>query len=192
MRTDFKEIIFEIKENAAWITINRPEVRNAFREQTLDEMREAVLQTKEDVTISCIVFTGAGALEQFLLIDLAQSPSSWLQASKFSTLNPMSLGEGIHVGLVLVVLQVLLQPVHPRLPVPIKVSVPVPHQGRLDALVRRQRSEPDPGVGPNYAARLRGPGGLLVVQGGEEGQQHQHEEPRQTRVVNDIEDCDFH
>ena len=60
MRTDFKEIIFEIKENAAWITINRPEVRNAFREQTLDEMREAVLQTKEDVTISCIVFTGSG------------------------------------------------------------------------------------------------------------------------------------
>ena len=60
MRTDFKEILFEIKENAAWITINRPEVRNAFREQTLDEMREAVLQTKEDVTISCIVFTGAG------------------------------------------------------------------------------------------------------------------------------------
>ena len=48
MRTDFKEIIFEIKENAAWITINRPEVRNAFREQTLDEMREAVLQTKEE------------------------------------------------------------------------------------------------------------------------------------------------
>ena len=30
MRTDFKEILFEIKENAAWITINRPEVRNAF------------------------------------------------------------------------------------------------------------------------------------------------------------------
>ena len=31
MRTDYKELIVERKENAVWITINRPEVRNAFR-----------------------------------------------------------------------------------------------------------------------------------------------------------------
>ena len=60
MKTDYKEILVEIKENAAWITINRPEVRNAFREQTLDELREAVLDTRNDPSISCIVITGAG------------------------------------------------------------------------------------------------------------------------------------
>ena len=56
MKTDYNEIIVERKENAVWITINRPEVRNAFREQTLDEMREAVLETRNDTTITCIVF----------------------------------------------------------------------------------------------------------------------------------------
>ena len=60
MKTDYNEIIVERKENAVWITINRPEVRNAFREQTLDEMREAVLETRNDTTITCIVFSGAG------------------------------------------------------------------------------------------------------------------------------------
>ena len=57
---EYEDITFKMANGVARIAFNRPEVRNAFREQTLDEMREAVLQTKEDVTISCIVFTGAG------------------------------------------------------------------------------------------------------------------------------------
>ena len=35
MRTDFKEILFEIKENAAWITINRPEEEMHFESKHL-------------------------------------------------------------------------------------------------------------------------------------------------------------
>ena len=34
----YKDILFEVKDQVAWVTINRPEVMNAFREQTLDEM----------------------------------------------------------------------------------------------------------------------------------------------------------
>jgi dihydroxynaphthoic acid synthetase len=56
----FKDIIFEVKDQVAWITINRPRVMNAFREQTLDEMIAAVSSTREDPSIACIVFTGAG------------------------------------------------------------------------------------------------------------------------------------
>ena len=33
---DYAEIVYEKRGDAAWIGINRPEVRNAFREQTLD------------------------------------------------------------------------------------------------------------------------------------------------------------
>ena len=36
----YKDILFEVKDQVAWITINRPRVLNAFREQTLDEMIE--------------------------------------------------------------------------------------------------------------------------------------------------------
>ena len=47
-------------DNTAWITINRPQVRNAFREQTLDELIEAVKSTREDPSIVAAVITGAG------------------------------------------------------------------------------------------------------------------------------------
>lgn len=56
----YGDILFELRDGVAWITINRPRVQNAFREQTLDEMTDAVRATREDPTIACIVFTGAG------------------------------------------------------------------------------------------------------------------------------------
>ncbi|MGY9004159.1 MAG: enoyl-CoA hydratase-related protein [Rhodospirillales bacterium] len=58
--TNFKEVLYEVKDGVAWITINRPEVRNAFREQTLDELTEAFSLTKNDPTIAVAVVTGAG------------------------------------------------------------------------------------------------------------------------------------
>ncbi|MDH5748618.1 MAG: enoyl-CoA hydratase-related protein [Rhodospirillales bacterium] len=56
----FKEVLYEVKDGVAWITINRPEVRNAFREQTLDELTEAFSLTKNDPSIAVAVVTGAG------------------------------------------------------------------------------------------------------------------------------------
>ena len=60
LKTDYKEILFEVANDVAWITINRPQVRNAFREQTLDELIEAVKSTREDPSIVSAVITGAG------------------------------------------------------------------------------------------------------------------------------------
>ncbi len=57
---DYKEILFEVENDVAWITINRPEVLNAFREQTLDELTKAVRSTREDPGIVAAVITGAG------------------------------------------------------------------------------------------------------------------------------------
>jgi dihydroxynaphthoic acid synthetase len=56
----YTDILFEVKDQVAWITINRPRVLNAFREQTLDQMIDAMKSTREDPTIACAVFTGAG------------------------------------------------------------------------------------------------------------------------------------
>jgi dihydroxynaphthoic acid synthetase len=56
----WKDILFEVKDGIAWVTINRPEVRNAFREQTLDEIADALESTREDPTIAAAVVTGAG------------------------------------------------------------------------------------------------------------------------------------
>ena len=57
---NYGDILYEVRDQVAWITINRPRVMNAFREQTLDEMIHAVKSTREDPSIACIVFTGAG------------------------------------------------------------------------------------------------------------------------------------
>ncbi|MBI2216128.1 MAG: enoyl-CoA hydratase/isomerase family protein [Candidatus Rokubacteria bacterium] len=59
-RAKYRDILFEVKDEVAWVTINRPRVRNAFREQTLDEMTEALRSTREDPSIACAVITGAG------------------------------------------------------------------------------------------------------------------------------------
>jgi naphthoate synthase len=57
---DFQDILYERAEGIARITINRPEVRNAFRPQTLAELREAFARARDDLEVAAIVFTGAG------------------------------------------------------------------------------------------------------------------------------------
>jgi dihydroxynaphthoic acid synthetase len=59
-RERYTDILFEVKDQVAWLTINRPRVLNAFREQTLDQMIAALRSTREDPTIVCAVITGAG------------------------------------------------------------------------------------------------------------------------------------
>ncbi len=56
----YTDILFEVKDQIAWVTINRPGVLNAFREQTLDELIDALKSTREDPSIVCAVVTGAG------------------------------------------------------------------------------------------------------------------------------------
>jgi naphthoate synthase len=56
----YEDILYERAESIARITINRPEVRNAFRPQTLAELRDAFARARDDVDVAAIVFTGAG------------------------------------------------------------------------------------------------------------------------------------
>ena len=56
----YKDIVYEVIDQVAWITIDRPHTLNACRELTLDEITQAVLSTKTDASIACIVITGAG------------------------------------------------------------------------------------------------------------------------------------
>ena len=42
------------------ITINRPEVRNAFRPKTIKELKEAFEKAREDNDCGVIIFTGEG------------------------------------------------------------------------------------------------------------------------------------
>lgn len=57
---EFTDILFEQCGHVARITINRPEVYNAFRPQTVMEMLEAVAYTREANDIGVLLLTGAG------------------------------------------------------------------------------------------------------------------------------------
>lgn len=59
-KRDYKDILFEVKDQVAWVSINRPETMNAFREQTLDELIDALSSTRSDPMIACAVVRGAG------------------------------------------------------------------------------------------------------------------------------------
>jgi dihydroxynaphthoic acid synthetase len=56
----YEDIIYEKKEGVGIITINRPDVLNAFRTKTIDEMTSALLDAAEDGRIGVIVIRGAG------------------------------------------------------------------------------------------------------------------------------------
>jgi len=57
---DYRDIRFEKAEGIAKITIDRPEVRNAFRPQTLFELIDAFSRAREDQEIGVVLFTGEG------------------------------------------------------------------------------------------------------------------------------------
>lgn len=56
----YEDILYEVKNGAAWITINRPEVYNAFRGQTCEELIHAFNRAGWDKSVGVIVLTGAG------------------------------------------------------------------------------------------------------------------------------------
>lgn len=57
---DYTDILFDYAEGIAKITINRPEVYNAFRPLTNDEMLDAMRICRDREDIGVIILTGAG------------------------------------------------------------------------------------------------------------------------------------
>jgi naphthoate synthase len=57
---EYEDIVYERGDSVAKITINRPEVRNAFRPPTLAELRDAFTRARDDIEVAAIIFTGAG------------------------------------------------------------------------------------------------------------------------------------
>ncbi|HEX7405541.1 MAG TPA: 1,4-dihydroxy-2-naphthoyl-CoA synthase [Candidatus Nanopelagicaceae bacterium] len=56
----FTDVIYEVADGIAKITINRPQVRNAFRPQTIIELQSAFSLARDDDEVGVIILTGAG------------------------------------------------------------------------------------------------------------------------------------
>lgn len=57
---EYEDILYEVRNAVAWITINRPDKMNAFRGQTCDELIRALNRAGYDRAIGAIVLAGAG------------------------------------------------------------------------------------------------------------------------------------
>jgi len=61
-RRQYEDILYETYNGIAKITINRPEVHNAFRPKTVMELMDAFAYARDDAKVGVIVLTGAGDL----------------------------------------------------------------------------------------------------------------------------------
>jgi 2-ketocyclohexanecarboxyl-CoA hydrolase len=60
MTSRYKDILYDIEDGVARVTINRPQVLNAFTQDTLDEIEDAIDTAEADRRIGVLVLTGAG------------------------------------------------------------------------------------------------------------------------------------
>ncbi|MCB0831986.1 MAG: enoyl-CoA hydratase/isomerase family protein [Bacteroidetes bacterium] len=56
----FKNILYEVKNRIAYLTINRPNVLNALNSETFMEIKEAMKTANEDAGVVGVIVTGAG------------------------------------------------------------------------------------------------------------------------------------
>ena len=59
-RGEYRDIRYEVADGIAKLTIDRPEVRNAFRPQTLFELSDAFNAARDDPSVGVVVLTGQG------------------------------------------------------------------------------------------------------------------------------------
>src|SRR5579859_3624550 len=56
----YENILYEKKDGIAYITFNRPKVLNALNRKTIEELRHALLDARDDANVRVVILTGAG------------------------------------------------------------------------------------------------------------------------------------
>ncbi len=56
----YEQLLYEVKDGVATVTLNRPEQRNALSGELLTELVDAVKRVREDTEVRAMVLTGAG------------------------------------------------------------------------------------------------------------------------------------
>jgi enoyl-CoA hydratase len=56
----YENILFEKKDSVAYITFNRPKVLNALNRKTVEELRDALLDARDDSSVRVVILTGSG------------------------------------------------------------------------------------------------------------------------------------
>lgn len=55
----YQNVLSEIKNNIAYITINRPKQLNALNKETIEELNDAIIKADQNKEVNCLILTGA-------------------------------------------------------------------------------------------------------------------------------------
>jgi enoyl-CoA hydratase len=83
----FSNILYEVRDRTAWVTVNRPERLNALDRRTFGEIAAAIDLAEADAAVSAIVLTGAGEKAFAAGADIGEmssmSPAQALEFARF-------------------------------------------------------------------------------------------------------------
>jgi enoyl-CoA hydratase/carnithine racemase len=54
------DLLFDVRGRAAWLTINRPDQRNALNGPVIERLLQGLERAGADPVVRCVVLTGAG------------------------------------------------------------------------------------------------------------------------------------
>jgi enoyl-CoA hydratase/carnithine racemase len=74
---DYDTILYEEANGVAWVTMNRPEVHNAFNFQMQRELKDVWRSLRTNNDVRCAVLTGAGAKAFCVGIDRSEVMGDW-------------------------------------------------------------------------------------------------------------------
>ena len=72
---DYENLLFEVSDNVAIVSINRPKVLNALNAGVLSDLTDAFLRIGTDPEIRVVILTGAGEKSFVAGADISQMPS---------------------------------------------------------------------------------------------------------------------
>jgi enoyl-CoA hydratase/carnithine racemase len=75
--TDYETILYEEVDGVAWVTMNRPDVHNAFNFQMQHELKDVWQSLRRNDNVRCAVLTGAGDKAFCVGIDRTEIMGDW-------------------------------------------------------------------------------------------------------------------
>jgi len=68
----YENLLYEKKDQIAYITFNRPKVLNALNRKTMEELRDILVDARDDAAVRVLILTGAGEKSFIAGADIAE------------------------------------------------------------------------------------------------------------------------
>ncbi len=78
---EFETLLYEVTDGVAWVTLNRPEVHNAFNQAMRQELQSLWRSLRTDAGVRCVVLTGAGDRAFCSGVDRTETMGHWLDGA---------------------------------------------------------------------------------------------------------------